>query len=249
MNVYIHNPSAKLRRLLWLSNIIKTLSNHYQTIYQLSNMADTFFFGETHEVRKDMWAFFLDCARGIWLLLCLETTVMNIFVFFGKYLPSQDLLLQLLMLILQPQCISWPSLSFFSILVLFLVSSAVILTKLILDVYILPLFLTWSCVCSAVWSNGRAISCWDQSLLSCQFSEYNSHPVRVYIHIRQLSSFRAPTLLFVDLTVATCHIHYSFLSLCQYFSRENGQNTKILDVRHFRMIGKWPPTATRRAKH
>ena len=40
-----------------------------------------------------------------------------------------------------------------------------------------------------------------------------------------------------------------FLSLCQYRSRENGQNTKILEVRHFRMIRKWPPTATRRAKH
>ena len=37
----------------------------------------------------------------------------------------------------------------------------------------------------------------------------------------------------IDLTVATCHIQYPFLSLCQFFSRENGQNTKILEVRHF----------------
>ena len=28
----------------------------------------------------------------------------------------------------------------------------------------------------------------------------------VYIYIRQLSSLRAPTLWFIDLTVATCHI-------------------------------------------
>ena len=39
----------------------------------------------------------------------------------------------------------------------------------------------------------------------------------VYIYIRQLSSFRAPTLWFIDLTVATCHIQYTFLSLCQCF--------------------------------
>ena len=46
----------------------------------------------------------------------------------------------------------------------------------------------------------------------------------VYIYIRQLSSFRAPTLWFIDLTVATCHIQYTFLSLCLFFfSRENGQ--------------------------
>ena len=57
-----------------------------------------------------------------------------------------------------------------------------------------------------------------------------------YIYIRQLSSFRAPTLWFIDLAVATCHIQYSFLSLCQFFSQENGQNMKILKVRHFRMI-------------
>ena len=31
----------------------------------------------------------------------------------------------------------------------------------------------------------------------------------VYIYIRQLSSFRGPTLWFIDLTVATCHIQYT----------------------------------------
>ena len=44
----------------------------------------------------------------------------------------------------------------------------------------------------------------------------------------QLSSFRAPTLWFIDLNVATCHIHYAFLSLFPFLSRENVQNTKIL---------------------
>ena len=39
----------------------------------------------------------------------------------------------------------------------------------------------------------------------------------VYIYIRQLSSFMAPTSWFIDLTVATCHIQYTFLSLCQFF--------------------------------
>ena len=43
----------------------------------------------------------------------------------------------------------------------------------------------------------------------------------------------APMLWFIDLTVATCHIQYTFLSLCQFFSRVNGQNTRILEVRHF----------------
>ena len=39
----------------------------------------------------------------------------------------------------------------------------------------------------------------------------------VYIYIRQLSSFMAPTLWFIDLTAATCHIQYTSLSLCQGF--------------------------------
>ena len=39
----------------------------------------------------------------------------------------------------------------------------------------------------------------------------------VYIYNWQLSSFRAPMLWFVNLTVATCHTQYIFLSLCQFF--------------------------------
>ena len=43
--------------------------------------------------------------------------------------------------------------------------------------------------------------------------------------------FRVPTMWSIDLTVATCHIHYTFLSLCRFFfTTENGQNTKILEV-------------------
>ena len=49
--------------------------------------------------------------------------------------------------------------------------------------------------------------------------------------------------LSIWLSLLICHIQYTFLSLCQCFSRENGQNTKILEVRHFRTIRK------RRAKH
>ena len=55
----------------------------------------------------------------------------------------------------------------------------------------------------------------------------------LYLH-PHLSSFRAPTLWFIDLTIATCHIQYKFLSLCQFVSRENGQNTKILQVENGR---------------
>ena len=58
----------------------------------------------------------------------------------------------------------------------------------------------------------------------------------------------APTLWFIDLIVATCHIQYIFLSLCKFF-HEKTDKTKILEVRHFRLIQKWPPTVTRRAKH
>ena len=43
----------------------------------------------------------------------------------------------------------------------------------------------------------------------------------VYNYIRQLSSFRALTLLFIDLTV-----QHTFLILCQFILQENGQNMK-----------------------
>ena len=49
-----------------------------------------------------------------------------------------------------------------------------------------------------------------------EFVSINALCACLYIYIRQLSS--APTLWFIDLTVATCHIQYTFLSLCQLFS-------------------------------
>ena len=47
----------------------------------------------------------------------------------------------------------------------------------------------------------------------------NALRARVYIYIRQLSSFRAPTLWFIDLTVATCHIQYIFWQF-PFFTRK-----------------------------
>ena len=48
----------------------------------------------------------------------------------------------------------------------------------------------------------------------------------VYIYIRRLSSFRSLTLWFIDLTVATCHIQYTFLSLCQFFREKTDKTRK-----------------------
>ena len=42
----------------------------------------------------------------------------------------------------------------------------------------------------------------------------------VYIYIRQLSSFRAPMLWFIDLTVVTCHIHWHFSEFVNFFMRK-----------------------------
>ena len=75
-------------------------------------------------------------------------------------------------------------------------------------------------------------------------SSLSINALRACVYIRQLSSFRAPTLWFIDLNVTTCHVQYTFLS-----SLENGQNMTILEIRHFCMMRKWPPTVIRRAKH
>ena len=55
-------------------------------------------------------------------------------------------------------------------------------------------------------------------------------PVFILTSTWQLSCFRVPILWFINLTVATCHIQYHPLSLCQFVSRENRQNTKILGL-------------------
>ena len=54
-------------------------------------------------------------------------------------------------------------------------------------------------------------------------------------------------LWFIDLTVATCHIQYTFLSLCQFFHEQTDKTRKYYDT--ISVIRKWPPTVTRRAKH
>ena len=56
------------------------------------------------------------------------------------------------------------------------------------------------------------------------------------IYIQQHSSFRVPTLWFINPTVTTCHIQYTFLSLCHFFFQEKTDNMKILEVCHFRVL-------------
>ena len=69
-----------------------------------------------------------------------------------------------------------------------------------------------------------------------------------YIYIRQLSSLRVPMLWFTYLTVATCHIQYTFLSLCQlFFTRKWTKYENTKSPPFFILIQKWPPTVTRRA--
>ena len=45
-----------------------------------------------------------------------------------------------------------------------------------------------------------------------------------------------------------CYLPYSmhFSGFMSIFTRENGQNMKIFEVRHFHMIRKWPQAVTRR---
>ena len=66
----------------------------------------------------------------------------------------------------------------------------------------------------------------------------------VYIYTWQL---RAPRCG-LSIWLSSLARFNTLLSLCQLFSRENGQNTKILEVRHFRMIRKWPLTVTEARK-
>ena len=51
--------------------------------------------------------------------------------------------------------------------------------------------------------------------------------VVVVVYIRQLSFFRAPMLWFIDLTVATYHIQYTFLSLGQFFHEKTDKTRKF----------------------
>ena len=71
----------------------------------------------------------------------------------------------------------------------------------------------------------------------------------VYISIRQLSSFRAPTLWFINLTVATCHIQYTFLSLCQFFHEKTDKTREYSKSAIFVSYKNGRRLRHRRAKH
>ena len=52
-------------------------------------------------------------------------------------------------------------------------------------------------------------------------------PVFIF-HNRQLSSFRAPMLWLIDLSVATCQIQFTVLSLCLFFHEKADKTRKYL---------------------
>ena len=53
-------------------------------------------------------------------------------------------------------------------------------------------------------------------------------PVFIFISGSSISSFRAPTLWFINLTVATCHIQCTFLGLCQFLHEKTDKTWKYL---------------------
>ena len=57
------------------------------------------------------------------------------------------------------------------------------------------------------------------------------------------------SLRFVDSRNLTYSIHFSKFMATDYFHEKTDKTRKYSEVRHFRMIRKWPPTVTRRAKH
>ena len=64
-----------------------------------------------------------------------------------------------------------------------------------------------------------AVSC--PNVLKRSSLSINALCACVYIYIWQLSSFRAPTLWFINMNVVTTsHIQYTFLSLCPFFMRK-----------------------------
>ena len=73
----------------------------------------------------------------------------------------------------------------------------------------------------------------DRAIVTCIIKEalgINALRACVYIYMRQLSSFRVPTLWFIHLTVATCHIQYFSEFMPIFFMRkwtkhENTQST------------------------
>ena len=59
---------------------------------------------------------------------------------------------------------------------------------------------------------------------------FNALRTCVYIYIWQLSSLRAPTLWFIDLSVLAIFNSLFWVHLMFFILWENGQNTKILEV-------------------
>ena len=68
-----------------------------------------------------------------------------------------------------------------------------------------------SCCCS---------QCFCHIFFSKEALSINALHACVYICIWQLSSIRVPMLWFINLTVATCRIQHTFLSLCQFFYKK-----------------------------
>ena len=60
--------------------------------------------------------------------------------------------------------------------------------------------------------------------------------INAALRIQQLRALRAPTLWSIDLTVANAISNTLFGVYDNFFPRENGQNKKLLEVRHFRMM-------------
>ena len=66
--------------------------------------------------------------------------------------------------------------------------------------------------------------CWGTQSIQELSLSINALRAWIYIHIWQLSSFRATTLWFIDLTVATCHIQYAFLT--KFFHEKTDKTRK-----------------------
>ena len=61
----------------------------------------------------------------------------------------------------------------------------------------------------------------------------------VFIYIRQLSTFRAPKLWFINLTVTTCHIQYPFLEFMSNSFHEKTDKTRKYVTYVWYENGRW----------
>ena len=74
----------------------------------------------------------------------------------------------------------------------------------------------------------------------------NDNDYKVSCSVQKRSSFRAPTLWFIDLAVATCHIQYTFCvyAIFIFFGVKTDKTSKFICITQ-----KWPPTVTRHTEH